>query len=442
MTGIRVAKFGGSSLADAKQFEKVIRIIQSDQRRRFVVPSAPGKRHSNDDKITDLLLHLHTMHQSGQPCDDLFWLISSRYTGIVKELQLDYAIQPELDTIYKNLKAGYSSDYIASRGEYLNGLILSKCLGFPFLDPQETIFFEANGIYDAQKTQQVLSARLSSLGRAVVPGFYGSLPDGNIKTFPRGGSDVTGAIVARAANADIYENWTDVPGFMMADPKIIRNPKIIDVITYRELRELSYMGASVLHEDSVFPVREAGIPINVRNTNDPQQPGTMIVSTSSSVREKVPITGIAGRKGFTVITIEKDMMNAALGFCRRALSVFESYGISFEHLPSGIDTISIVVSEAQIRNKLEMILEQLRKELNPDIIDVQQGMALVAVVGHGMRETIGIAAHIFTALAQQGINIRMIDQGSSEMNIIIGVEDSQFENSIKAIYNAFIKEAK
>ena len=436
--GIRVAKFGGTSLADAEQFKKVIHIIQRDERRCFVVPSAPGKCHENDEKITDMLFCLHDQYQNGKPCDALIKRICDRYRGIVAELNLDYDIQPELDIVLDNLKNGGTVDYIASRGEYLNGLILSKCLHFPFLDPAEVIFFKRNGSFDPEKTHAVLSARLTELGKAVVPGFFGASPDGSIKTFSRGGSDITGAIVARAANADIYENWTDVAGFMMADPRIVQNPKIIDVITYRELRELSYMGASVLHEDSIFPVREAGIPINVRNTNAPEQPGTMIVNTFAISKKEIPITGVAGRKGFTVITIEKDMMNSALGFCRRVLAVFERHGVSFEHLPSGIDTISVVVSATQIKGKLDGILEELEKELNPDVLDVQDGMALVAVVGQGMRESIGLAAKIFTALAERGINIRMIDQGSSEMNIIIGLEEGQFEDSVRSIYNAFI----
>lgn len=440
---IIVTKFGGSSLADAKQFEKVKSIIDSDSRRKYVVPSAPGKRSSSDYKITDLLYLCNAHVKQGIPFDDVFKIISDRYEGIVEQLSINYDYMKTLD-ISKHLKVvkeeifkGASDDFTASRGEYLNGIILSALLKFEFIDAAEIIFFDKHGNFDSEKTQAALSEKLRKVEKAVIPGFYGSISKGKIKTFSRGGSDITGALVAKGVNAALYENWTDVSGFLMADPRIVSNPKPIETITYRELRELSYMGATVLHEESVFPVREAGIPINIKNTNAPQDPGTLIVGDTGPVSRTGTITGIAGRKEFTVITIEKTLMNNELGFCRKLLSILETNGVTFENMPAGIDTVSLVIADSQLDDKLDEILEEIKRQCKPDSIEVYPNMALIATVGKGMSKTRGIAARIFSAMAEKKINIRLIDQGSSEINIIVGVETNDFEEAVKAIYVAF-----
>ncbi len=443
MGNIIVTKFGGSSLADAKQFEKVKAIIDSDSRRKYAVPSAPGKRFSTDYKITDLLYLCNAHVKQGIPFEEVFKIISDRYQEIVEQLSMnheymkDLDIKKHLDTVKEQIKKGASEDYTASRGEYLNGIILSALLKFEFIDAAEIIFFDKHGNFDSVKTQAVLSERLASAEKAVIPGFYGSIPNGKIKTFSRGGSDITGALVAKGVNAELYENWTDVSGFLMADPRIVKNPKPIESITYRELRELSYMGATVLHEESVFPVREAGIPINIKNTNAPQDPGTLIVGDTGRASRAGTITGIAGRKDFTVITIEKILMNNELGFCRKLLSILETNGVAFENMPAGIDTVSLVIADSQINDKLDEIIEEIKRQCKPDSIDVYPNMALIATVGKGMSQTRGIAAKIFNALAAKNINIRLIDQGSSEINIIVGVETDEFEKAVKAIYEAF-----
>ncbi|MFZ5969598.1 MAG: aspartate kinase [Bacillota bacterium] len=434
---VKVAKFGGSSLADANQFRKVKSIVLADENRRYVVPSAPGKRYSEDNKITDMLILCHSHVQHAVPFEEVFNIISERYLTIVKELGLSLDLSDELTVIKHNIENGATVDYVASRGEYLNGKILAEFIGYDFVDAEEIIFFKKNGTFDADKTQEVLSQRLKNHERAVIPGFYGVLPDGRIKTFSRGGSDITGAIVARGVQAAVYENWTDVSGFLMADPRIVENPKPIKVITYRELRELSYMGANVLHEETIFPVRKAGIPINIRNTNDPAHPGTMIVNEA----DYTPgiITGIAGKKDFTVLFIEKTLMKSDISFVRKLLTILESNGIYFEHIPSGIDTMSVVITDSQLENKLDSVIEEIQQQCNPDSIEVYPDMALIATVGQGMAFTPGMAARLFTALAQANINVRMIDQGSSEINIIAGVTNSDFSKAIHAIYNAFVQ---
>ncbi len=434
---IKVAKFGGSSLANASQFRKVEAIIKADPDRRYIVPSAPGKRFAEDHKITDLLYLCQAHVEQGIPFDDVFTIISNRYLEIIKELGLTLDLQPYLDQIKADIAGGASADYAASRGEYLNGLILADLLGFTFIDPADIIFFDKTGLLDMELTQSKVSACLSQHPYAVIPGFYGTDCEGQIKTFSRGGSDITGAIVARGVNADIYENWTDVSGFLMADPRIVPNPKPIEKITYRELRELAYMGATVLHEESIFPVRQAGIPINIKNTNAPEHPGTLIVNDADPVTQTGTITGIAGRKDFTVITVEKSLMNAELGFGRKLLSILESNGISFEHMPTGIDTLSVVIADSQLKNKTEKILDEIKQQCKPDSIEISPNMALIATVGRGMAFTPGIAAKIFKALGDEGINVRMINQGSSEINIIVGVETVDFEKAVRAIYNAF-----
>ena len=432
-----VTKFGGSSLADASQFRKVKEIILADDGRKIVVPSAPGKRNPKDFKITDLLYLCHGHIESSIPLDDVFNLIANRYKEIVSELNLALDIDYFLDKIKVDLENGASKDYAASRGEYLNGIILANYLDFEFIDANDVILFNKYGCIDTDATYAALKKVLIDGKKAVIPGFYGSDSTGNIITFSRGGSDVTGALVSASINADLYENWTDVSGFLMADPRIVKNPMQIRKITYRELRELSYMGASVLHEESVFPVRNAGIPINIKNTNIPTDPGTLIVKDMEPDFEN-PIKGIAGKKDFTVISIEKALMNSELGFCRKVLSILEQNCVSFENMPSGIDTVCVVISDSQLKNKTEVLVEEIKRTCNPDSIVVHPNMALIATVGNGMSSNKGIAAKVFNSLSESNINIRMIDQGSSEINILIGIENDDFEKGINTIYNAFI----
>ena len=433
----KVVKFGGSSLASAEQILKAVAIIRGEESRRFVVPSAPGKRFSSDTKVTDLLIKVYNESASGLPFEETFREIGERYLGIIRGLGLNLDLTGELETIHTQLTEGTTLDYVASRGEYLNGLIMAAYLGFTFIDAAEVIFFDKDGVFEAELTNRVMSRRLSRCKNAVIPGFYGSLPNGAVKTFSRGGSDITGAIVARAAGADLYENWTDVSGFLMVDPRIVDSPKPIEVITYRELRELSYMGASVLHEDSIFPVKVAGIPINIKNTNRPDDDGTFIVPKGTKHSHSGVITGIAGRKGLRLIHLEKDMMNQEVGFGLKVLQVIADMGISFEHLPSGIDTMCVVLSGADIDGREQEITDRITAAVHPDYLAIEDNLALVAVVGRGMAGTPGTACRVFNALAREDINIRMIDQGSSELNIIVGVNEDKFEDAIRAIYAEF-----
>ena len=435
---IKVVKFGGSSLADAPHFTQVASIIKDDPSRKFVIPSAPGKRFSADTKVTDLLYTCYEEVRAGKDISETYSKIVARYNDIINQLNLDFDLSGEFEYIKNALMHRSGRDFAASRGEYLNALILSKYIGYDFIDAENVIFFKDNGTFDEERTDIALREELKKHSNAVIPGFYGCMPNGTIKTFSRGGSDVTGSIVARAVEADLYENWTDVSGFMMADPRIINNPCIIDTITYRELRELSYMGATVLHEDAIFPVRHAGIPINIKNTNAPQDRGTMIVDNASDYDKERIITGIAGKHGFSVVTIIKDMMNSEIGFGRRVLEIFEDNEISFEHLPSGIDTMSVIVSTAALDNRKERLLNQLARVTKADSITIEDGLALIAVVGRGMIKAKGVAARVFNAVSNSGVNIRMIDQGSCELNIIIGVEEHDFETALKAIYNEFV----
>ena len=432
----KVVKFGGSSLASAEQFIKVGNIIRADKERAYVVPSAPGKRFSNDTKVTDMLYGCYALADEDKDFSKELAAIKARYQEIIDGLHLELSLEEEFKTIEKNFKAKAGSDYAASRGEYLNGIIMADYLGYEFIDSAEVIFFKENGEFDADLTDEVLSARLEECTNAVVPGFYGAYADGRVKTFSRGGSDITGSIVAKAVKADVYENWTDVSGFLIADPRIIKDPQVIEVITYKELRELSYMGASVLHEDAIFPVREVNIPINIRNTNEPDNPGTIISDTPAESDDI--ITGIAGRKDFVVIALYKNMMNSEIGFVKRLLTILENNEISFEHLPSGIDTVCIVISKQQLEGKLQDLLEDIEKRLKPDSVEIYQDMALIATVGLGMNRRPGVCATLFGALNDAGVNVRMIDQGSSEMNIIVGVENDSFEAAIRSIYNAFV----
>ncbi|MCI7812873.1 MAG: aspartate kinase [Lachnospiraceae bacterium] len=433
----KVVKFGGSSLASAEQFQKVGDIIRADKARRYVVPSAPGRRFDNDTKVTDMLYCCYEAAEKGESFKSKLKAIKARYDEIIHGLNLELSLDEEFQTIEEQFKAKAGKDYAASRGEYLNGIIMAHYLGYEFIDSAQVIVFDEDGSYNDDKTMEKLSARLQSVERAVIPGFYGAMENGKVKTFSRGGSDVTGSIVAKAVRADLYENWTDVSGFLVADPRIIFNPEVIETITYRELRELSYMGATVLHEDAIFPVRSMGIPINIRNTNKPQDPGTLIVE-STCRQPKYTITGVAGKKGFVAINIEKDMMNSEIGFGRKVLSVFEDNGISFEHMPSGIDTLTVFVHQTEFEEKEQKILAELHRIVTPDLIDLEGDLALIAVVGRGMRATRGTAGRIFSALAHANVNVKMIDQGSSELNIIIGVSNKDFEAAIKAIYDIFV----
>ena len=433
----KVAKFGGSSLASAEQFKKVGEIIHADQDRRYIVPSAPGKRFADDTKVTDLLYTCYQIAEEGEDFSLVLDQIRDRYQEIIDGLELDLSLNQEFAVIEKNMREHAGADYAASRGEYLNGIVMASYLNFTFIDAAEVILFDEDGEFNAEKTHAVLSERLSQTDSGVIPGFYGSKPDGTIHTFSRGGSDITGSIVAKALHARLYENWTDVSGFLVADPHIIKNPQSITTITYRELRELSYMGATVLHEDAIFPVRQQGIPINIKNTNCPSDPGTMIVE-STCHRPKYTITGIAGKKGFVAINIEKDMMNSEIGFGRKVLEAFERNGISFEHVPSGIDTLTVFVHQTEFEEKEQSVISDIHRLAKPDFVDLEADLALIAVVGRGMRGTRGTVGRIFSALAHARINVKMIDQGSSELNIIIGVANQDFEAAIRAIYDIFV----
>ncbi|XAL99644.1 aspartate kinase [Phycisphaeraceae bacterium D3-23] len=440
-----VSKFGGTSLADAKQIRKVQAIIEADPGRRFIVPSAPGKRHADDTKVTDLLYLCHELASRGLTFEEAFGPVCQRFRQIVEALGLSLDLDPLLDEarerIAYNGKHGLNADYAASRGEAINGRILAALLDCDFIEPVDLIHFGADGRLDEPRTYAAVDARLGNVGRAVVPGFYGMGPDGNVKTFSRGGSDVTGAIIARGVGADVYENWTDVHGLLITDPRIVADAYTIEVVTYRELRELSYSGASVLHEDAVFPVRDAGIPVNIRNTNDPEHPGTMIVgSDHPKAKISYEITGIAGRKDFTIIQVEKSMMNSEIGFGKRVLEVLADYKISFEHMPSGIDTLSVVVDDEELEGKLDEVVAAIKAAVKPDKLEVDNNLALIATVGRGMAHLPGMSAKLFGALGDAGVNIRMIDQGSSELNIIVGVNMEQFERAVIAIYQAFVSE--
>lgn len=433
---VKVVKFGGSSLANAEQFKKVADIIKAEESRRYVVPSAPGKRFDSDTKVTDMLYDCYDAVKKNN-FDDKLMAIKERYDEIINELGLDVTLDKEFEVIRSCFIGRAGRDYAASRGEYLNGILLANYLGYEFVDAAEVIYFDESGNFDGKRTNKEMAKRLTGVERAVIPGFYGSMPNDTIKTFSRGGSDITGSIVTQAVKADLYENWTDVSGFLVADPRVVENPEVISIITYKELRELSYMGATVLHEDAIFPVRKAGIPINIKNTNAPDDPGTLIVE-STSQKSDYTITGIAGKKGFAVVNIEKDMMNAELGFGRKVLEQFEKNGISFEHMPSGIDTMSIIVHQSEFAEKEQEILAGLHRNVEPDTIDIETDLSLIAVVGRSMKSARGTAGRIFSALAHEHINIKMIDQGSSELNIIVGVAENDFEAALRAIYNIFV----
>lgn len=434
----KVVKFGGSSLADAKQVAKACQLIKADKTRQYVIPSAPGKRFEQDQKVTDMLINCYQLASSKQDFLGQLAQVKGRFQAIIKGLKLDLSLEEDFSQIKQHLNQKPQFDYVASRGEYLNGKILAAYLKFDFIDPYEYIFLNEDGYLNSYKTQKSMARRLSQSQFAVIPGFYGQAKDGQVKTFSRGGSDITGSIVAAACEADIYENWTDVSGFLVADPKIVAHPVPIKTITYRELRELSYMGASVLHEAAIFPVRSKGIPINIKNTNKPDDDGTWIVESTARKTDYI-ITGIAGKKGFCSLTVTKDLMNSEIGFCRRALQAFEDCNLSIEHMPSGIDTMTVVVHEDEFLDKEQAVVTRLHRLTNPDSIEIEADLALIAVVGRGMKDQLGTAARLFSALAKEHINIKMIDQGSSELNIIIAVAERDFENAIRAIYQTFVK---
>lgn len=434
----KTVKFGGSSLASAEQFQKVKAIIERDAARRYVVVSAPGKRFPGDDKITDLLYRCQALRQEGQPFDAEFQKITDRFIGIRDGLRLDVCIEAELFEIRSRIEAGASPDYAASRGEYLNGKLLAAYLGYDFSDAAEFVRFRDDGTFDDDATT-VRAGVLTAHERTVIPGFYGRTRSGAIRTFSRGGSDITGAIVARLTESDVYENWTDVSGFLMTDPRIVPDAKVIETVTYSELRELSYMGATVLHEDSIFPVRKARIPIHVLNTNEPDAKGTMIVPDSMATDKEHmrPITGIAGRRGYTVITLTKDNLHNDLGFSYRLMGILARNGISAERMPSGIDTISLVIDDKRLSGRMDQLYHDIMIECAPDTVEIASCIALIASVGIGMVRNPGVAAKLFSALSAAEVNARLIDQDSNEMNIIVGVEQRDFERAVEAIYRAF-----
>ena len=438
---IKVAKFGGSSCASAEQFRKVKDIVLSDKSRHYIVVSAPGKRASGDTKVTDLLYRLQDAVADEKKFQETLQTIKDRYQEIIDGLGLQFSLAADFDRIEQDLKAGADRDYAASRGEFLNAKLMAAYLGFSFIDSASCFVFKEDRSCDYQKTEEGIRAALKDIDYAVFPGFYGANAKGEVVTFSRGGSDVTGSLIAAAEHVDLYENWTDVSGFLVADPRIVPNPEVIDYITYRELRELSYMGAGVLHEDAIFPVRREGIPIQIKNTNRPEDHGTLIVQNTLK-KPRFIITGVSGKKDFCAINIEKAMMNSEIGFARKLLSVLEDNNISFEHIPSGIDTMTLVIHQEELEHCEQKILNGIQRAVNPDLIELESDIALIAVVGRGMKSSRGVAGRVFSALAHEYINIKMIDQGSSEYNIIIGVRNEDFEKAIRAIYKMFVMSAK
>ena len=437
---LKITKFGGSSVANATQFRKVKDIITSDEARRFVVVSASGRENKEDNKVTDLLYLIEAHLKYSVDYHPLYELIKERFLSIKKDLELTYPIEEDLEKLEKELHKSMSTDYLVSRGEYLTAKLMAEYLGFPFVDAKDIITFRYDGKIDYDATKYRLDNFLKHNDRFVIPGFYGALPDGTIKTMTRGGSDITGSILARLLNADMYENWTDVSGILMADPRIVSHPKRIHTITYSELRELSYMGASVLHEEAIFPVKEKNIPINILNTNRPDDGGTIIVDEVDEKDSKQVITGIAGKKNFSVVAIYKNHMSDEVGIIRKTLEVFENYRISVEHIPSGIDSFSIVVNSEDVKDVIYDIVSDIKKACNPDNVKVIDHIALIATVGRQMMYRPGISGKLFAVLGNNNINIRMIAQGSDEINIVVGVEDKDFEKTISAIYNSFVIE--
>lgn len=438
---LKVLKFGGSSMADARQYEKVRSIVEYDAARRVVVVSAAGKRFADDHKLTDLLYLCHAHLKYGVSCDSVFSMIRDRYLTIRNELGLPTALEPELDALREKMNHGISEDELVSRGEYFSARLMADYLGFDFVDAADWLFFNFDATVDKQRSYAALR-ELAEGRKIVTPGFYGKMPDGSIKTFSRGGSDITGALAAAALDADVYENWTDVSGILMADPRIVDNPATIERITYTELRELSFLGAQVLHEQTIFPVREKNIPLNIRNTNDPSHPGTVILesfSADSGAPDRRFITGIAGRKNYTIISLTKRGASSSVGVQRQMLEVFERHGVSVEYTPNGIDCLSAVVPTKQLGDRLYTILGELKERLSPDKLETTENIAVVAAVGRKMAFRPGISGRIFAALGEHGINIRMISQGPEEVNIIVGVSNDDYENTVRVLYDSFVK---
>lgn len=430
-------------MANAESMKCVAEIVKADSEAKFVVVSAPGKREKTDMKVTDLLYACYKCKKETGVCDEALKEVEKRFTDIIDGLNITLNLTPYFDVIRDDINTGAGKDYVASRGEYLSAIVTAKLLNFEFIDAAEIVKFNMSGEFDAEMTNEICANRLYKSSHAVIPGFYGVMPNKKIKTFSRGGSDVSGSIVARAVDADMYENWTDVDGFMACDPRIVENPNIIEMLTYKELRELSYMGANVLHPDSIFPVRKSDIPINIRNTFNPSAKGTLIVPTKrffagKYFRHARTITGIAGKIDFIAVKVEKSMMNNELGFARRILSIMERHGVQIEHMPSGIDTLSVIIDKSEISDEtLNQVMEDIALELKPDSVEHVDGLALLAIVGHGMSRKKGTAYRVFKALSDAGVNIRMIDQGSTELNIIIAVETTDYKTAIKAIYEEF-----
>jgi aspartate kinase len=429
-------KFGGTSLADAAQFRKVASIIKADANRRAVVVSAPGKRHKQDPKVTDILLSIHEMVSRDMDPGPSLALLRGRFLEIESDLGVNAGMAPLLDGFEKTVRAGADRDWIASRGEHFSARIMAAYLGGTFVEAEGTVFLTSNGLID-ERTWKDLPPHLSSKGYLVLPGFYGTGPQGKVKTFSRGGSDISGAILARAISASLYENWTDVSGLLMTDPRIVPGALPIERVTYRELRELAYSGANVFHEEAILPCKQVGIPIRIANTNDPAAPGTLIVPENQAADR--PIAGVAGRNGFCLLQIEKTLMNKERGFGRRVLGILETKGISYELSPSGIDSMCVVIEQKDFEPVEEVVLQEIRNSCEPEAIHVERNLALIATVGHGMSRRIGVSSRLFTALANAGVNVRIIDQGASEISIIVGVDAADLGKGLRAIYDAFVR---
>ena len=437
---IKVAKFGGSSLAGAEQFRKVRDIVRADESRRFVVVSAAGKRFKTDHKVTDLLYLVQAHLKYGVSHEEILSMIEDRYVEIRDQLGLSFDVEKEFDTLRRWLTPDVSVDELVSRGEYLNARMMAEYLGYRFVDATEVIYFQYDGKIDMEKSCEAIRRAARDAEGLVIPGFYGAMPNGRIRVMSRGGSDITGAVVAAAVDADVYENWTDVSGILMADPKIVKNPRPIPRITYSELRELSFMGASVLHEESILPVKEKNIPLNIRNTNEPDNPGTMImesIDAEESDNQRF-ITGIAGRRNFTVLTIYKKQISTDTRILRETLEMFETLKVEIDHITLDVDSFSLVVPTEQVRERIYDIIADVKRQCKPDSIRMADDIALIASVGRKMVRNPGICGKIFQALGENGVNIRMIAQGAEEISIIVGVENADFEKTIRVLYDGFV----
>ncbi len=433
---VRTVKFGGTSLADAQMMKRCADIIHSDASRRYIVVSAPGKRNPEDVKVTDLLYRLYAEKYSGREYVDTLYQIRDRFEEMICDLGIAFDLSAEMEEIRTGLEHLPGSDWLASRGEYLNAKIFAAYLGVPFVDAAVLIRMKADHTMDEEETYRNAAEVLKHYEYAVIPGFYGADENGRIITFTRGGSDVTGSVIARAVKADLYENWTDVSGVLSADPRIVKNPKRVSMLSYRELRELSYMGASVLHEDAVFPLKNTGIPIEIRNTMDPEAEGTRIAAVYPFDRDKHLVTGIAGKKGFSNLQIEMAMMNSQVGFGAKVLEIFADHGISYEHTPTSIDIMSVIAETVYMESCRNELIQEINEAFHPDRIFIEDGLALVAVVGEGISANVGVAARVLQSIADAGISVKMIDAGCSELNIIIGVTEADYEKTIRSLYDS------